>query len=232
MDFELSANKVYCGDCLALMRELPAGSFDAVVTDPPWPDCKIDLGWLGPEWWARVVSELERVVGDKGKIIIHLNSETNPAPFLAPFKVPFVHTCWLRFIPPRYRGNVCNEADMAYQFGYGFLPKGKRVLPQLCDHSPSRGRRFQMLQFPCYRNLGHVQWLIKTQVGPDRRVLDPFTGSGTTGLACLRNGCEFMGFEIVSEVCKAANERIERESVGLLIADLQGQQALFLNKGV
>ena len=44
--------------------------------------------------------------------------------------------------------------------------------------------------------------------GSDVIVLDPFSGSGTTGLAALSLGCSYIGFEIDSEQVEASNERI------------------------
>jgi DNA modification methylase len=44
--------------------------------------------------------------------------------------------------------------------------------------------------------------------GQDVIVLDPFSGSGTTGLAALRLGCTYIGFEIESEQVEASNERL------------------------
>jgi DNA modification methylase len=46
--------------------------------------------------------------------------------------------------------------------------------------------------------------------GPDVVVLDPFMGSGTTGLAALSLNCSFVGFEIDKSQAAAANERIKR----------------------
>lgn len=45
-------------------------------------------------------------------------------------------------------------------------------------------------------------------VGPDVVVLDPFAGSGTTGVAARRLGCGFVGFEIDGKQVKAANLRL------------------------
>jgi site-specific DNA-methyltransferase (adenine-specific) len=42
-------------------------------------------------------------------------------------------------------------------------------------------------------------------------VCDPFMGSGTTGIACLRTGRRFIGIEISPEYFQIAKERIERE---------------------
>jgi DNA modification methylase len=46
------------------------------------------------------------------------------------------------------------------------------------------------------------------RVGQDVIVLDPFSGSGTTGIAALRLGCSFLGFEIDAEHVRASNERL------------------------
>ena len=48
------------------------------------------------------------------------------------------------------------------------------------------------------------------QTGPEVLVLDPFAGSGTTGLAALAHGCRFVGFEIDPLQAEAANERLAK----------------------
>ncbi len=52
-------------------------------------------------------------------------------------------------------------------------------------------------------------------VGPNVVVLDPFSGSGTTGLAALLLGCSFIGFEIDREQVESSNSRLR----GVLAAD-------------
>jgi DNA modification methylase len=41
-------------------------------------------------------------------------------------------------------------------------------------------------------------------------VLDPFSGSGTTGIAALKLGCSYIGFEIDPQQVQASNERLRR----------------------
>lgn len=55
--------------------------------------------------------------------------------------------------------------------------------------------------------------------GPDVVVFDPFSGSGTTGIAALKLGCSYLGFEIDPEHVKASNDR--------LTAVKEGYQPLF-----
>ncbi len=44
---------------------------------------------------------------------------------------------------------------------------------------------------------------------PDGTVLDPFMGSGTTGVACMNLGRKFIGIEIEPKYFDIACERIE-----------------------
>jgi len=51
------------------------------------------------------------------------------------------------------------------------------------------------------------------QLGPDTVVLDPFSGSGTTGMAALRLRCTYLGFEIDAEQVVASNNRLRTVEV-------------------
>lgn len=48
---------------------------------------------------------------------------------------------------------------------------------------------------PTQKNLGLMEHLIKVHSNPEQVVLDPFMGSGTCGLAAVRNGRNFVGIE-------------------------------------
>jgi len=57
------------------------------------------------------------------------------------------------------------------------------------------------------------------KTGEEVVVLDPFSGSGTTGVAALRLGCSYVGFEIDPEQVEASNDRlVEVESTARLFA--------------
>jgi DNA modification methylase len=57
------------------------------------------------------------------------------------------------------------------------------------------------------------------RIGPEVVVLDPFSGSGTTGVAAINLGCSYIGFEIDPVHVEASNERLaeaERSQLRLL----------------
>lgn len=63
---------------------------------------------------------------------------------------------------------------------------------------------------------------------PDDLVLDPFCGSGTTGVACLRLGRRFIGIEKDAKYAAVAQERMEAESKGLTLRDARAGQLSLL----
>lgn len=54
-----------------------------------------------------------------------------------------------------------------------------------------------------------MRWLIRLLCPPGALVLDPFTGSGTTGGAALLENTRFLGFEQDAEYINIARARIQ-----------------------
>lgn len=70
--------------------------------------------------------------------------------------------------------------------------------------------------------------LVSLFTDPEDVVLDPFCGSGTTGVACLRLGRRFIGIEKDAKYAAVAAERMAAESQGLTLRDARaGQTSLF-----
>jgi site-specific DNA-methyltransferase (adenine-specific) len=57
-----------------------------------------------------------------------------------------------------------------------------------------------------------MRWLIKLIAPPGGTVLDPFTGSGTTGVAARCEGVDFVGIEQSAEYVELARARIGQAS--------------------
>jgi site-specific DNA-methyltransferase (adenine-specific) len=69
---------------------------------------------------------------------------------------------------------------------------------------------------PTVKPIKLMQYLVRLVTPPNGIVLDPFVGSGTTGVACKLEGFNFVGLEQDAEYCKIAQARIENyvEEVG------------------
>lgn len=62
---------------------------------------------------------------------------------------------------------------------------------------------------PTVKPIKLMQYLIKLITPPNGTVLDPFMGSGSTGVACKELGIEFIGIELNKEYYEIANGRID-----------------------
>lgn len=70
----------------------------------------------------------------------------------------------------------------------------------------SRERTAHPAQFP----LKVVDRIVKVSSNPGELVLDPFSGSGSTGIAAVGNGRAYLGIELREDYCRATVERFER----------------------
>jgi DNA modification methylase len=61
---------------------------------------------------------------------------------------------------------------------------------------------------PTVKPIKLMQYLVRMITPPNGIVLDPFAGSGTTGIACKIDGFEFVGLELSEEYTEIANARI------------------------
>ena len=68
---------------------------------------------------------------------------------------------------------------------------------------------------PTVKSIALMSWLIKLVAPPGGLVLDPFAGSGSTGVAALRLGYRFAGWERDPEYHRIATARIERALRGM-----------------
>lgn len=62
---------------------------------------------------------------------------------------------------------------------------------------------------PCPKPLLFMRWMVDKATLADEIVLDPFMGSGTTGVACMDTGRRFIGIEIEPLYFEQACERLE-----------------------
>ncbi len=68
---------------------------------------------------------------------------------------------------------------------------------------------------PTQKPVALMEYLIRTYTVPGMTVLDNTMGSGTTGVAALRCGCDFIGIELDPSHFETASARIDEEAVRL-----------------
>ena len=87
----------------------------------------------------------------------------------------------------------------------------QRATPQAASRAKTAAGHGQpgQVDHPTQKPLGLISWNIDRTVAPDALALDPFMGSGTTGVACAKLGRRFIGIEIEPKYFDIACRRIE-----------------------
>ncbi len=129
-----------------------------------------------------------------------------------------------RLIKLNNRDRIRDESQVGSGFGKNishWLGK-KYVYPTNVLHlSTECSNRGHSASFP----LSLPMWFIKLFTKEGDLVLDPFIGSGTTALACIKLGRHYIGIEMMEKYCNLAIEAIEKVNNG-------HRQAGSLNKEV
>jgi site-specific DNA-methyltransferase (adenine-specific) len=182
---------LYCGDCREILPTLP--KVDAVVTDPPYG---LADRWTGGTWgaaamyddakrWDQKLSQddIDAVI-EAGVCVILWGGNY--------YRMP-PSRCWLSW---RKSSQMQTMAD--FELAWTNLDRPAKQITE--DRNPD-GKREHPTQKPIYV----MEWCLGFVKGD---VLDPFMGSGTTGVACMNLGRKFIGIEIEPKYFDIAVERI------------------------
>lgn len=205
---------IYHGDCREILPSIEP--VDVIITDPVWPNSLPALrGADRPlELFREAMLFAPRLAE---RLVVHLGCQSDPRFLLAvPASFAFFRTCWLPYVFKNYVGRVLKTSDVAYLFGKP--PKsrpGRHVIPgekEIGLHLESRQAQPTGSSgggHPCPRNLSHVEWLVRWFA--DGKVLDPFSGAGTTLIAAKQANLPAIGIEIEEEYCEIAAKRLSQE---------------------
>ena len=221
------------GDCLEVMRNLPDGSVDLVVTDPPY---KIQTSGAGLYKQAdkqyvkelcgmkdgfspEILDELCRVMK---KINIYIFcSQKQIMPLLDYFvkgkKCNWNLLTWHKTNPVPACGNKYLTDT---EFILFFREKGVPIYGEFKTKftyyvTPLNQKDKKQFGHPTIKPLEIVQNLILNSSAENDVVLDPFAGSGTTGVACVNTGRNFIGMELDPGYFEIASQRIN-ESLNIV----------------
>ncbi len=91
------------------------------------------------------------------------------------------------------------------------------------NNRDGRSPRLHSAQKP----LGLMESLVRDFTDPGDLVCDPFAGSGTTGVACIKNGRRFIGWEKDAAHAAAAADRLSRAREQYTLFDQPAQDAAY-----
>lgn len=118
----------------------------------------------------------------------------------------------MKAVMPRYGGNkYTNDPDVFSRTksgnAYDYRPMRNKRSVWTVTTKPFKGSHFAV--FPP----DLIEPCVLAGSPADGLVLDPFTGSGTTGVVSLRNGRNFIGIELNPDYVSLAKSRIEKEGI-------------------
>jgi len=96
---------------------------------------------------------------------------------------------------------------------YLFCQECNGVYPR-SHASAHRDKGHTVFQHPTQKPLPLVEWLVTLVTPPGGTVLDPFMGTGTTGVAAVSQGHDFIGADIQEEAVRIARYRIQGPEEG------------------
>ena len=198
---------LYLGDCMDVLPTLD--KVDAVITDPPY----------GMKRDGKPASTSNHG-GHKGYEFLGWDQEPpSECVFEEIFRLSTVQVIW--------GGNFFTK-HLPPSMGWFFWDKGQRIAQsdgELAFTNMQKALRVFTLNrasiaqdgavHPTQKPLALMKWCID-QVGNPETILDPFMGSGTTGVAAIQMGRKFIGIEREPKYFEIACRRIEQ-------AQAQGQ---------
>ena len=169
------------GDCLEIMKGFDDGQFDAVVTDPPYGvnmlrgDSTIKgrlVGDDGPPD-VRWISQYPAIIWGGNNFCDQLPRSTG----------------WLVWFKYAGEKSQHSQAELAWT---NCVKTIRHWSEQFTGFMRQREGQFHPTQKPT----GLMKWCIEKVSQPGDTILDPFMGSGTTGVACVKTGRNGVGIEI------------------------------------
>jgi DNA modification methylase len=193
---------LYLGDCREVLPTL--GRVDAVVTDPPY-GMEVDNGKLqrigksiGYEWhdvehageeWMRLLVTL-----DVPTVLFGANAYASKLPD---------HPGWIVWDKQSDGFAQGSPAELAWS---NCLTNLRMFRLNYRGFTTAHDPKFHAMQKP----VALMEWVLQLREIPGGTILDPFMGSGTTGVACAKLGRRFIGIEIEPKYFDIACRRIEQ----------------------
>ena len=215
---------LYCGDCLDILPTL--GKVDAVVTDPPYGIGNVARPNIPPGKTLRNPGKPGDAYGRHAGQIEGDNSPFDPAPWLrwpcVLWGAGYYHErlprggwlLWDKKPQGGYENWNAGDGDMAWTSREGAPRIFRMVWMGLVrgEVEKANGGQNAKSAHPNQKPIALMAWSMdQAKIATGATVLDPYMGSGTTGIACIRTGRKFIGIEKDASYFEIARARLENE---------------------
>jgi adenine-specific DNA-methyltransferase len=210
-------NRIIPGDCVEVMAQMPAGSVDCCITDPPYMvgytsrDGRSIANDKTDEWLMPAFAQMYRVLKYNSFLVSFYGWNTVDK-FFAAWKAagfhPVGHLVWVK----PYQSNtgfVRYSHEQAYLLTKGVPDTPSVLLRDTLDWQYTGNTR-HATEKPV---LAMVPLIMAFSRMRDI-VLDPFCGSGTTAVAARQLGRRYIGIEIDPIIAQQADERVQQAAKG------------------
>ena len=231
--------KLYKGDCLELMKDIPDKSVDMILCDLPYGTtaCKWDIIIPFEPLWE----QYNRIIKDNGAIVLF-----GSQPFTSKLVMSNIKNFKYEWIWDKKKGgNIMNLKSQPYKVHENVLVFSKKphfynpimtTQKERTGKTYSKGEANGILNYgdtriynkkypksiieasnanqngkvhPTQKPVLLLEYLIKTYTNENETVLDNCMGSGSTGVACINTNRKFIGMEMDDKYYEIACKRIE-----------------------
>ena len=238
-------DEIYQGDCIELMKALPDGCIDAVITDPPYGtlSCSWDLVIPFEPMWE----QLKRITKPNAAIVLFGSQPFTSALIMSNIKMFKYEWIWNK----KKGGNIFNLNRQPYKIHENIIvfSKNKHTYFPIMESRRLRTSKTYSKSdalgiknygdertysekypqsiieisnanqlkrhHPTQKPVALIQYLIMTYTNKGDLVLDFTIGSGTTAVAAHKTGRKYLGFELSDEYFDIAKNRIRDETAQL-----------------
>jgi len=231
-------NKVICGDCLDVMKNIPDKSIDSIITSPPY-----NVGWNNMNgkdftryktindkmdkddylyWTNNILDELLRIT--KKHIFYNIqmlsNNKNTVLNIFSKYKDKIKDIIiWHKTqAPPAIEPGVMNTAFEFIIILSNYKPEKRKFYDSKIKgnfnnviYGNNASSNVFAKEHKATFPIYLPEQIIQNFTNEGDIILDPFLGTGTTCVACNRFNRKYIGIDISKEYCKIAEERLRQK---------------------
>ena len=200
MKVEIGNATLYLGDCMDILPTLD--KVDAVITDPPYGiNFKYESHDDNLKDWENLINITLPMMKTISKFVVMPACQIKRLGWWYKNHEPDWLICW-------HKGSHGHLASIGFNDWEPHVCFGKP--PRMMHDYFSMAGGWDDNGHPCPKPLRYADWLVDRSTKANNTVLDPFMGSGTTGVAAIQLGRKFIGIEREPKYFEIACKRIEQ----------------------